>query len=143
MGNIVIISDGDGKQVGHGDHGLGCFALAGMVGGQATGKPMPIPSPDKLDELDEWLNEAIEKGTPAQSIIMVILMCDESKLTVDEDLEALDEAIRTYPESFQNGPKKILEKYRMLLNKHGTLHLRYSGDTCAAFTITSHGINPE
>lgn len=133
MGNVMVILDRDGNKIGGSSHSLACCAVASITGKKYLGRACPMLH---AEEVADWIDQAMAAASPPDKMIISIFFCDSVRLT-EEDIPALEMAIEEYPESMNDGPKRLLASYLKILGKYGEIVIRYTGDVFTAMTVIS------
>ena len=133
MGNVNIITDKEGNEIGRADLGLASFACVTDIARKYNSKPFPYTHPEKIDE---YLTPAYEKGKPYEIIQLQCFINDKSTFTT-EDIPSFEKAAEKYLiQDDGRGPKKILKAIKELIEKYKEITMTYVS-TYAAITVTT------
>lgn len=133
MGNQIEVYNNKDELIGNASHSLACWAYVDFVGKKYNPNFNMYSDPSKINQI---LEDTFKNANPEDNIISYIFMNDEYTL-IEENIPVLKKAIEIFPENFNQGPRKHLEAYLKILEKHKEITLKYTGISTAAFMVTS------
>lgn len=124
MGNNLEIRDSAGELVATASLGLACAGYFDHLARKYDPSFNMFGDVATINQRLEPIYKMAEKVAQHDYVVM-LLFINKKTTFKPEDLSALEQALKDYPDGFNDGPRRVIAKFLSLLRQHGTLTVEY------------------